>query len=91
MEGDLRFVLCLRRRCFFMEGDLRFFMEVSFLSDCGGECRDGRCRGGGCRYGGKRREEEEVVVDAVMVDAMVVDMDTEVENMRRRKWWFSFV
>ncbi|CAN6809668.1 unnamed protein product [Brassica oleracea] len=65
MEGDLRFVLCVRRRCFFMEGDLRFFMEgdlrfvlFSFLSDCGGECRDGRCHGGGCRYGGKRREEE---------------------------------
>ncbi|CAF1703631.1 hypothetical protein YC2023_038318 [Brassica napus] len=53
MEGDLRFVLCVRRRCFFMEGDL-----LSFLSDCGGECRDGRCHGGGCRYGGKRREEE---------------------------------
>ncbi|CAN6889092.1 unnamed protein product [Brassica oleracea var. botrytis] len=86
MEGDLRFVLCLCRRCFFMEGDL-----LSFLSDCGGGCRDGRCRGGRCRYGSRRREEEEVVVDAVMVDAMVVDLDTEVEDMRRRKWWFSFV
>ncbi|WZY80931.1 hypothetical protein YC2023_027315 [Brassica napus] len=78
MEGEFRFVLCLCRLC--------FFIKVSFLSDCGG-----RCRGGGCRYGGRRREEEDVVVDAVMVDAMVVDMDTEVEDVRRRKWWFSFV
>lgn len=40
-----------------------------------------------------RREDEELVVimDAVMVDAMVVDMDTMVEDVRRRKWWFSFV
>ncbi|KAL0645299.1 hypothetical protein Bca4012_043590 [Brassica carinata] len=83
MEGEFRFVLCLRRRC--------SFIKVSFLSDCGGGCRDGRCRGGGCRYGGRRREEEVVVVDAVMVDAMVVDMDTVVEDVRRSKWWFSFV
>ncbi|CAF1928904.1 unnamed protein product, partial [Brassica napus] len=89
MEGDLRFVLCLCRRCFFMEGDLRFFMEVS--------CRlwwwmrDGRCRGGGCESeveGVKRRRWLWIFV---MVDAMVVDLDIEVEDMRRRKWWFSFV
>lgn len=36
-----------------------------------------------------RREDEELVVimDAVMVDAMVVDVDTEVEDVRRRMWW----
>ncbi|KAH0931876.1 hypothetical protein HID58_008993, partial [Brassica napus] len=76
MEGEFRFVLCLCRLCFFI-----FHPQPPFLSDCGG-----RCRGGGCRYGGRRREEEDVVVDAVMVDAMVVDMDTEVEDVRRRKW-----
>ncbi|WZY95504.1 hypothetical protein YC2023_067833 [Brassica napus] len=85
MKGEFCFVLCLCRRCFFI-----FHPQVSFFSDCGGGCRDGRCCGGGCRYGGRRREEE-VAVDAVMVDAMVVDMDTEVEDVRRRKWWFSFV
>uniref|UniRef100_M4EEU1 Uncharacterized protein n=1 Tax=Brassica campestris TaxID=3711 RepID=M4EEU1_BRACM len=66
MKGEFRFVLCLRRRCFFI-----FHPQSPFFSDCGGGCRDGRCRGGGCRYGGRRREEEDVVVDAVMVDAMV--------------------
>ncbi|CAN7039405.1 hypothetical protein IGI04_005756 [Brassica rapa subsp. trilocularis] len=86
MEGEFRFVLCLRRRCSFI-----FHPQPPFLSDCGGGCRDGRCRGGRCRYRGRRREEEEVVVNAVMVDAMVVDMDTVVEDVRRRKWWFSFV
>ncbi|KAG5397607.1 hypothetical protein IGI04_019421 [Brassica rapa subsp. trilocularis] len=92
MEGEFRFVLCLRRRCSFIfhpqppltifpffrfcRGRHRPPSSLSLLSDCGGGCRDGRCRGGGCRYGGRRREEEEVVMDVVMVDAMVVDMDT---------------
>ncbi|KAG5390549.1 hypothetical protein IGI04_032090 [Brassica rapa subsp. trilocularis] len=44
----------------------------------------------GCRYRGGRREDEELVVimDAVMVDAMMVDVDTEVEDVRRRMWWW---
>ena len=29
-----------------------------------------------------------MAVDAVMVDAMVVDVDTEVEDVRRRMWWW---
>ena len=27
-------------------------------------------------------------MDVVMVDAMVVDVDTEVEDVRRRMWWW---
>ncbi|WZY78268.1 hypothetical protein YC2023_024652 [Brassica napus] len=37
---------------------------------------------------GGRREEEDVVVDAVDVDAVVVDVDTKVEDVRRRKLWW---
>ncbi|KAG5411306.1 hypothetical protein IGI04_007625 [Brassica rapa subsp. trilocularis] len=81
----------IRVSCFALSSSQRPSLDIKGLEklqmEGGG---GGGCRCGGCGYRGGTREDEELVVimDVVMVDAMVVDVDTEVEDVRRRMWWW---